>query len=294
MEKQTPLKPKILFVYDMDPEKEKNWKDGLWAALKILEEDFNFPINLRSFGSRYLNINKSENSWKKHLLFEPVDFVLGWGGFGSSVDNFIQTRKELNLPEKYGLCLGGYGFPARGIEKYDVIFYETEWSKKWIKDNSDSPELPRLIHAFGINANIYTDTHAPKIWDYVTVGAFSSWKRQEKLLNKLGYKMAVGEIQKENMSESMGIISQLMMEGVVISDMTSPESLAKIYNASFNAYIPATTFGGGERAVLEARACGTHVEVELDNPKLQELLTCPVWDHHYYAEQLKKGIMLCL
>ena len=36
-------------------------------------------------------------------------------------------------------------------------------------------------------------------------------------------------------------------------------------------YIPSTVQGGGERAVLEAKACGVVVRVEEDNPKLKEL-----------------------
>ena len=68
-----------------------------------------------------------------------------------------------------------------------------------------------------------------------------------------------------------------------------------IYNLSKNVYIPANIIGGGERAVLEARACNIPVEVEDDNPKLKELLYSPILDHHYYARQIEKGIhaVLC-
>lgn len=43
---------------------------------------------------------------------------------------------------------------------------------------------------------------------------------------------------------------------------------------------------GGERVVLEARQLGVDVQIEGDNPKLKELLSSPVYDHSYYAEQL--------
>ncbi len=43
---------------------------------------------------------------------------------------------------------------------------------------------------------------------------------------------------------------------------------------------------GGERVVLEARQLGVDVKIEGDNPKLKELLSSPVYDHSYYAEQL--------
>ena len=48
--------------------------------------------------------------------------------------------------------------------------------------------------------------------------------------------------------------------------------------------------GGGERSLLEARACGTAVEVEEDNPKLIALRDGPMLDHHLYADQLLAGI----
>ena len=76
--------------------------------------------------------------------------------------------------------------------------------------------------------------------------------------------------------------------------MVEPKKLMCLYNLASTVYIPADVMGGGERAVLEARACGRHVEVSEDNPKLQELLTCPIWDHHYYAYQLEKGILEAL
>jgi len=52
--------------------------------------------------------------------------------------------------------------------------------------------------------------------------------------------------------------------------------------------------GGGERAIWEARACGCNVVVENDNAKLLELTDNEIKDHHYYYEQLLRGIKSCL
>ncbi|MCL4419168.1 hypothetical protein M1146_03640, partial [Patescibacteria group bacterium] len=103
-----------------------------------------------------------------------------------------------------------------------------------------------------------------------------------------------GQMQRGNMLESMQIVSKLISNSVCVSDSVFPDVLAKMYNSSAQVYIPADINGGGERAVLEARACGRTVEVEFDNPKLKELLKVPVWDEHYYADQLKEGIEKCL
>ncbi len=57
--------------------------------------------------------------------------------------------------------------------------------------------------------------------------------------------------------------------GVVVRDPVSFAALNELYNSAASVYVPAPVFGGGERAVLEARAAGAAVEVEADNPKLQ-------------------------
>jgi hypothetical protein len=57
-------------------------------------------------------------------------------------------------------------------------------------------------------------------------------------------------------------------------------------------YVPDDVFGGGERAVLEARSLGVQVAIEDDNPKLKELLTSPIYDHVYYAQQLGRCLDL--
>jgi glycosyltransferase involved in cell wall biosynthesis len=262
-------KPRILFVYES--KLPVTVQDGLWAAIELLRQDFViYKVNVA--------LDAPHET--------PADFILGWGAFNSKVDKMLQSV-ETDVPK--GLCVGSSASDPIGMEKYAVLFCETEWFRAKVKDH------PNTIHAFGINTDIYWKTlHTAKIWDWITVGAFSTWKRQNLLLKKPGVKMAIGEIQKDNYAESLKIISQLLTEGVAISDMVPSEVLSRIYNASRNVYIPAITQGGGERAVLEARACGIPVVVEGDNPKLMELLKSEVYDHHYYARQLKKGILSCL
>lgn len=275
------MKPKILFVYDH--KYENMWRDGLWAALNLLKEDYEVQFhNLK---------NASPVS-----VFEGVTFVLGWGGFHSPVDHFIQKLKDRMPDIKYGLCIGGNAFPPSEPIIYDVLFYETDWAKKWLIDYAPNiEEETKLVHAFGINGDIYSPwTEAPIIWDWLSVGAFAYWKRHERILTKSGTRLVIGEIQKDNWQESFDIISDLLLNGVSVSDMLYPTKLRNIYNCSGTIYIPADINGGGERAVLEARACGRPVEIEDDNAKLKELLSSPIWDHVYYANQLKKGLKYCL
>jgi hypothetical protein len=76
--------------------------------------------------------------------------------------------------------------------------------------------------------------------------------------------------------------------------MVSPEELVMLYNRAKTVYMPSDIFGGGERVVWEALACGCDVEIEEDNPKLKSLLKEDFMDHFDYADKLKEGILKCL
>jgi hypothetical protein len=275
------IKPKLLFVYDIPDE--QMWKDGLFAAIELLKKDF--------------EITKVNLLGKPWLTLDDYDFVLGWGGFNSLPDKVLRTIPLSEHKAKLGLCLGGYA-PYQG-QKYDILFYEVpKWSKNWLKEQGYEG---KTMHAFGVNTDIYKPHYRDSeckgmnvIWDFLTVGSFAYWKRQDKILQKKGSKMAVGQIQDNNLVESADIIGNLILGHCGVSDSVSPERLAIMYNLSETCYLPADLMGGSERAVLEARACRTKVEVENDNPKLQELLTSPIWDAKYYAKQLKEGIYKCL
>ena len=269
----------ILFVYDHRyPDL---WRDGLWAALEKIDSEKGFKV------TKY---NLFEENYQLTFDSAKFDFVLGWGAYGSPVDqvlNLVKTSDQFVKKLPMGLCIAGNATPIPTANVYDVLFYETEWAKK----NYLSSVNGKLVHAFGINADMYTKwEEAPIIWDWLSVGAFAYWKRHERMIAKHGTKLVVGEIQRDNWQESFDIISDLLLAGVGVSDMLYPSKLRNIYNCSGAVYVPADLNGGGERAVLEARSCGRPVEVERDNPKLEELVNGPLHDHIYYAEQLKKGI----
>lgn len=273
------MRPRILFVFDH--KYENIWRDGLWAALELLKKDFVID--------RW-NLQNGNN-----FITTEYDFILGWGAFGSSVD--LELRKNHRFWGKRGLCIAGNARLPYDLDLYEVLFYETSWYENQISGYKNK------FKAFGINTDIYNNTkdntfNCYKIWDYTTVGAFALWKRQEKLTIKEGVKLAIGEMQKDNLEESMEIIFNLLHRGVMVSDMVAPEKLADILNHTETLYIPADVNGGGERAILEGLACGCKVEVEDDNPKLNGLLRDAkergVPDHKNYAEQLRKGILSCL
>jgi len=235
--------------------------DGLWAALKLLEE--NFEVNYNGKGK--------------------ANFTLGWGAFNSEVDEYVRDQQG---PK--GLCIGGNTFPPKNEDDYDVLFYETEWYRPVIQHHKN------IVHAFGVNTDIFKKEKRDKFFDWLGVGAFATWKRWDQVTFREGVRAVIGHYQLDNEEESSKIVKMLLKHGVGVFPQVGSEELAKFYQSARNVFIPANIIGGGERAVLEARACGCGVVVEKDNPKLAELLLCPIYDHRYYYKQLKKGIKSCL
>lgn len=278
---------KILFLYYLEPKLENKWNDGLAIALNILGSNGNFII-------------KKHNLLKEKEIhsINSFDFILGWGGFESPVDKKIkEIKKEIGIPT--GLCIGGNAFPVRKDKTYDVLFYETTWFFNQVKWH------PHALRAFGINSEIFYEYQADEcshyslrenypLYDYVSAGSLSNWKRHEKIINKPGNKLVIGQFQENNLKESLEIANKLILNGVAVSDQVDSWQLALIFNLSENVYVPANIIGGGERVVWEAKACGANVEIENDNPKLKSLLNESVKDEYWYYRQLKKGILYCL
>lgn len=279
-------KPKLLFVYDHP--RPDMWLDGLSAALNVLEEDF--EVTRWNLFTDPIKPPKGSN---EHI--EPWDFYLGWGAFGSKVDIMMQKWKN-EEPNKHahgwrGLCIAGNATPPEGANNYDVLFYETKWYRPQIDFH------PNIVQAFGVNTDIFgpVSMSTPVVWDYVGVGALANWKRWEKMIEKPGQKLVIGQYQKDNEEESLEIARKLIRGGVMVSNEVSPYELANIYYYSRTLYMPSTIYGGGERSVLEAMSCGLDIEIEPDNEKLKELLEIEhIPSHIEYAEQLKKGIMSVL
>jgi len=270
---------KLLFLYDHP--KPEWWMDGLSAALDILGEEFEIE--------RWNMAEKDQHPGH-------FDFILGWGAFGSRVDRYLQEIRSLEQRafdgnhQLMGLCVAGNATLPKGMNDYDVLFYETKWYRTFISHH------PRIVHAFGVNTDLFSPPTIPMpvVWDYIGVGAFASWKRWERFIEKPGNKLVIGQYQVDNEAESLEIVRRLVKGGVMVSDHKNPFDLANHLFMSRTLYMPSDIYGGGERAVWEAKASGLKVEVEDDNLKLKELVDTDVKDHHWYAQQLKKGILSCL
>lgn len=136
---------------------------------------------------------------------------------------------------------------------------------------------PRLQHGFGVDTTEFHPVQPPhnRTWDVMFVGAFLPYKRPWLLLEHPGRrKLAIGRIDMlpdlpAFVEQAATIVQHLQTAGVTVRPPVPFHELNALYNAAHTVLVPATVDGGGERAVLEARAAGALVQVAPDNPKLQ-------------------------
>lgn len=264
-------RPKLVYVYGQ-PEP-STWRDGMWAAMKLIEGDFD------GYDVTWVNAQLGEAP--------PVEgnhVLLAWGDFESPAE---RACRHLRARVK-ALQMGGMSAPMGPALAWDTIFAETAWHQHHLQQHTGHP---RVLRAFGVNTGIYQPMNIAKRFRWITVGHWADWKRQHLFHSKPGLKLAIGErYATANPHQAPPIIEGHLRAGVIVAPYVSPEDLAIFYNLSERCYIPASLVGGGERAVLEAKACGLPVEIEPDNPKLKELLDGPVISHYDFARALKEGL----
>jgi len=276
----------ILIVYYVPKNTVKfdNWKDGFTSAVDIISDQFNvIKYNLaedsKSLNERYLEINN-------------IDVVLIKSNWGARVDRFFRSNFP-NSSVKKGLLISGSLPPPDEASSnfYDILFYETDWYKQFVQNHKN------IVQAFGVNTEVMVPIEGvEKVYDWLTVGKFKSYKRQHLFINKKGRKLAIGEMPTKTgamfyFSEENRNVRKLKSAGVEVIDFVPYDDLCKIYNQSRSLYIPAKLHGGGERAILEARSCKVqNIEIEQDNPKLKSLLDGPLYSNLDYAKKLTEGI----
>jgi glycosyltransferase involved in cell wall biosynthesis len=262
---------RIAVLYSIAPTwgiKYKHWHDGFTAALDILEKThtvhrYNF------YNTKTINCN-------------DYDIVLLKESFNGRLFEYCKNYFSKNTKKcAIGLCISSsFHVPTPAeLAKYDILFYETEWYFNYAKLNRHK----YAFHAFGVDTSVMKPTEEEKIYDIISVGQIHPMKRFNLLLKRGGNRIILGALSDKS------LVDALRHTGVSIHDFVTYEELASYYNKSKLCYIPCPIHGGGERAVLEARACGIPIEIEPDNHKLKELLTSGIWSSEYYALQLEKG-----
>lgn len=268
---------RINVAYAVSPKSRKStrWHDGFTAAMTVISA---------SHDVHWLNLHPDEPRSAESLgRLEDCDFLLAKSNWNWIVDRAVREHcKSRSVPK--GLMISGVAPPPGGrvTRFYNVLYYETHWYRAQIETH------PCTVHAFGIDTTVMRPEPAvPRDIDWLTVGQVAGYKRPERLLERTGRRVILGDLQ----NADPALVARLLDGGIELIDFVDYEMLAGYYRRAANVLVPCTIQGGGERSVLEGRACGAAVHVAEDNPKLLQLAALEtVWDQHYYGRQLLDGM----
>jgi len=267
---------KLAFICELPKEHFPFWDDGLAAALRYLNQKYNWQIDI-------YNLPSIDNP----ILSPNYDFVLFWGALN-------RLQHEQKLFKKQGLCFAGGPTFHPNIKNFDIIFAESRVDFKELKKWGVS-----TIQAFGTNTQLFRPIPGQqKVWDYIYPAAFAKWKRFDKFVEKVKKEKAsgltVGYMQPGGWEKECYEVC--LKNGVVVLPWVPHNVMPWLYNASRVCLITADEHGGCQRTVLEAKACGIDVVIISDSPKLLELNdleredVLKNWDEKSYGEKLRKGI----
>lgn len=267
----------ILIIQSIAPWRRPFREDGFIAATRLLSKEYTliYYDTLSRTHTHNTDFTKPCHCAFDLQSIDAVIYKSNWVGCMK-----YKPRELADVPKAIAISCPIPPPKRIDLSQYDVLFYETEWYKQYIKSH------PCAIHAFGVNTEMMKppEEEVEKIYDTITPCKISKHKSLFHLASLPGKHLVIG------FPADQKVMQQLRKEGIVLKREVHPQELVKYYHQSGCCLLPYTVRQGGERAVLEARACGIPVVIDPKNEKLRELLEGPLYDHSYYARQLKKGI----
>jgi glycosyltransferase involved in cell wall biosynthesis len=262
--------------------KSAHWHDGFTAAMDLLSKEHQVRwLNLHPASSEVDAARRQLNAASSR------DVLLAKSNWGWIVDTEIRRSLSTAAGRKAILVSGTAPPPSRDVlAYYHAVLYETPWYSPFVSAH------PCTIHSFGIDTRVmYPNATVKPDIDWLSVGQIVSYKGHEKLIECSGKRVVIGD----TASSDVRIRNALQEAGVTVLPFVSYGELADYYRRARNILVNCTINGGGERAVLEGRACGRPVHVAGDNKKLRQLSSaCPVWDHEYHGRTIERGLTQAL
>lgn len=233
---------KIDFLWFGYHKRKEHWRDGLWAAMKILEREYDVEYK-----------DPTENVRE--------DAVLLFWEAPCSVNNpaYDWYHKVHNAPNKKFLLFAGGPLNAKWVENFDLVVVESEINENECKELG----IP-WARAFGINTDVFKPLDIEKKWLATAHGTCASWKRQWLLCQALREDACV--FGQRQATDSRPFDECEKCNSQVIDEVPYSE-VNKMLNQSHVSVNCADFWGGGQRATLEAMACDIPVVVMKDSPK---------------------------
>lgn len=240
---------RVAFIWQGINGRYGHWRDGLWAAMKIIE---------RSHEVKYFDVTELD----RVRAFSP-NAVLYWESPVTLKGKDSQHYKGvMALPFPKALLFAGGPVEAQTCYGFDLFFVESAINEQ----EFEKLGLP-WMRAFGVNTQIMRPETQPKVFDGIHQGTCASWKRQWLLTEALGGKALVcGRFQDSDPEP----FRRARGHGAMVLDELQPHIVASMINASKAVVNTSEFWGGGQRATLEGMACGVPVIVMSDSPKNRE------------------------
>lgn len=240
-------KPPLIFVWQGVSGCYGTLKDGLYAALKLLENDYDI-----SYKEPWDDIGEGTV-----LYWEAPVTIQG--------KNAEHYRRIMNLSNKKILLFAGGPLNPEWVKGFDLVLVESEINEKECEQYGITYK-----RAFGVNTEIFKPIKREKKYKAIHHGTCASWKRQNLLCNALkGEALIVGRDQPEDPA----MFTECRTQGSTVIGTQPPETVAELLNESMVLVQSSDYWGGGQRATLEAMACGTQIVVMNDSPKNCEFVT---------------------
>ena len=287
------MKKKILFIFDMPPEHEVGWFDGLWASLQLLKEDCELTtVNIsRSLDSQYkegFHYGNSRYSKMDDFIIQcgfSFDVVICWS---SPTSNLVRLLLLLESKAKLVLCFGGGPINHSLLHKFDLVFVEEDWTLSQMRALGINAQL-----AFGTNTQIFKPMNLNKRWNVIYPAAFALWKNHKEFTRivkeaQLLPTLVVGYMQPNDHEKEC---YQVCIDNSIdVLPHVSSNVLAYLYNMSRKVIVTADIMGGGQRTILEALSCGIEVEQKYLNERLLSVINRGLLTEIDYYNSIKKYI----
>lgn len=236
---------KIAFIWQGISGRYGHWNDGLKKAMELIETEHEVTYH------------------EPHEHIKDVDVILYWEApctiLGKDKLNYLNI---LSNPIPKALLFAGGNLKKEWVDGFDMIFVESQI-------NADECEQLGLRYrtAFGVNTDIFFPMEMEKVYDGMHQATCASWKRLDLFAKSLKDKGIV--CGREQATDPNGF-DECRKHKVTLLPEQPYENVAKLLNQSHTMVQTSEYWGGGQRATLEAMACGIPPIVMSDSPKNRE------------------------
>jgi len=236
---------KISFVWYGITKRKDQWRDGLWAAMQLLEKKYQVEY-----------CEPTDEITGDVILFWEAPCTINSG------ENAKWYNRIHQMDKKKILLFAGGPIQKEWVENFDLLAVESAINA----EECEKLDIPHVT-AFGVNTDIFKPLKIQKKYITTSHGTCASWKRQWLICQAMGEKALV--FGQEQDSDPRPFAECRTCNSIVLPEQSYAETV-KLINSGYVSVNCADFWGGGQRQTLEAMACNIPVVVMSDSPKNRE------------------------